>query len=45
MKCGYCGEYDAPSNLYVYTPRLRKPRGYHNSCKKNYQRRHYAETR
>jgi hypothetical protein len=44
MKCGYCGEYDAPSNLYVYTPRRRQPRGFHTSCKNSYERRRYAES-
>jgi hypothetical protein len=45
MICGYCGLYDAPSNLYIYTPKRRQPRGFHKVCNSNYKKERWRTLR
>lgn len=40
-KCGYCGVFDAPSNLYMYLHRGFNRRGHHAKCKSDYNKKRW----
>ena len=41
LKCGYCGEYDSPNNLYVQEKSGNRTDGRHESCHKEYMLKYH----